>query len=83
MTGPYSQPRDRANRRADLRHAREIADKALQDLRRRIRSALHTSGGMRGPVRHQQRRLSRALEAADAGDGVTAARIVLREAGVR
>lgn len=47
-------------------------------LRRRILAAL---GDLRGPVRPQQRALSRALEAADCGLGGLAAQLVLFEVG--
>jgi len=48
-----------------------------RELRRRILAAL---GCMTGPVRPEQRGLSRALSAADAGQAGLAARLVLREA---
>ena len=47
------------------------------ELRRRILAAL---GCMAGPVRREQRELSRALAAIDDGRAGLAARIVLREA---
>lgn len=46
-------------------------------------SMLLATGDMTGPVRPRQRELSRALEAADAGEHGAAVRIVLAALGVR
>ena len=61
----------------DYRPTDPTASDRRHEIRRRILAAL---GSMTGPVRREQIGLSRALEAADAGQAAIAARIVLREA---
>ena len=54
---------------------------AATDRRRELRARiLHALGDLRGPVRAEQIGLSRALDAADDGQGALAARLVLAEA---